>query len=400
LRPAPSASPGAPAPLYAVLAITFLGSVSGGAGWAGIFFVTAERYGFSPARNLALASSMGAVYAVTAWRAGALLRLLERHASARALLGATLALWGLVSLAPLAFPRLESALWLTGLLGTAGSAVTWPIVESYLAAGRHGARMRSAIGWFNVTWTPAVATSLLLKPLIARWDALGTIAISALMNAIALGFVAALPRQPGAHEREAAQAAVGREYAQLARASSWLLPLSYLMSATLSPVLPHRLAAVGASAGAASIIAASWMGTRFLTLLIMWRTGFWHGRWGTLAAGACALGAGLGVVLLAPSLGAVIAGLTLFGAGMGLTYYAALYYSLAVGHAAVDAGGSFEALIGLGYCVGPLLGLAGHELAGGSGAASATVALTGVAATLAGGAALPHYLRARRGRGP
>jgi hypothetical protein len=44
---------------------------------------------------------------------------------------------------------------------------------------------------------------------------------------------------------------------------------------------------------------------------------------------------------------------------MGLTYYAALYYALAVGHAEVDAGGNFEALIGLGYCVGPLLGWPG-----------------------------------------
>ena len=47
---------------------------------------------------------------------------------------------------------------------------------------------------------------------------------------------------------------------------------------------------------------------------------------------------------------------------MGLTYYAALYYSLAVGHAAVDAGGTFEALIGFGYFGGPLLGLAARAV--------------------------------------
>ena len=65
-----------PAPLFAVLAVTFLGSVSGGAFWAGLFFVTAAHYGFSPLRNLVLASSMGAVYAVGALRAGAIVRML------------------------------------------------------------------------------------------------------------------------------------------------------------------------------------------------------------------------------------------------------------------------------------------------------------------------------------
>jgi hypothetical protein len=35
---------------------------------------------------------------------------------------------------------------------------------------------------------------------------------------------------------------------------------------------------------------------------------------------------------------------------------------MAVGHAAVDAGGGFEALIGVGYCLGPLLGLLAQAL--------------------------------------
>ena len=96
------------------------------------------------------------------------------------------------------------------------------------------------------------------------------------------------------------------------------------------------------------------MVARFATLLTMWRTGFWHGRWATLALGAAALALGLATILLAPSLAVLAAGLLLFGVGMGLTYCAAIYYSLAVGHAAVDAGGAFEALIGFGYFAGPL----------------------------------------------
>src|SRR6185436_14721736 len=160
--------------------------------------------------------------------------------------------------------------------------------------------------------------------------------------------------------------------------------MAYVLCSVMSPLLPHRLAAVGGgSAGA--FVAGLWMVARFATLLTMWRTGFWHGRWGTLALAAGALAAGLAAVMLASSLAGLAAGLLLFGVGMGLTYYAALYYSLAVGHAEVDAGGTFEALIGLGYCVGPLLGIAGHA-AGDARAGVTTVTLAAVVAVLTGAA--------------
>jgi hypothetical protein len=170
------------------------------------------------------------------------------------------------------------------------------------------------------------------------------------------------------------------------------------MSATLSPVLPHRLAEVGRAGADASVFAALWMLTRFLTLALMWRVGFWHGRWGTLAAAVAALMIGVATALLARTEAGLVIGLLVFGVGMGLTYYAALYYALAVGHAEVDAGGTFEALIGLGYCVGPLLGLAGHALAGEARAPSVTVLLTAVVTALAAGAALRPYRAARRSR--
>jgi hypothetical protein len=163
--------------------------------------------------------------------------------------------------------------------------------------------------------------------------------------------------------------------------------------------LPHRLAGLG-SAAPASVLAATWMLTRFAALFVMWRVGFWHGRWGTLVAGGASLAGGLALVLLAPSLAMVLLGLALFGAGMALTYYAALYYALAVGHGAVDAGGNFEALIGLGYGLGPTLGLAGQLVGGGSAprASSATVAFTWLVAATFSALALRVYLRARRER--
>jgi hypothetical protein len=354
-------------------------------------------------RNLALGAAMGAIYAAGARFTGPLLRRLERRFSPRAILAGALGTWGLVALVPLLGDS-EGLLWLVALVGAGASAITWPVVESFLGAGRHGPAMRAAIGWFNVTWTPATAVSLLVLPLFARVNVVLTIAVSGLVNAVALVALRWLPARPGAHEAAAAAAAVGREYPALKAAASWLLPLSYLMSSTLSPILPHRLAPFG-GAVPISVIAASWMVARFATLLAMWRVGFWHGRWGTLAAAGLALCGGLALVLLGSSLGAILIGLLIFGAGCGLTYYATLYYSLAVGHAAVDAGGNFEALIGLGYLAGPLLGLGGQALgplgagpSSATGARAATVALTWAAAAFFVARAAVPYLGARRAR--
>jgi hypothetical protein len=310
---------------------------------------------------------------------------------------AALATWTIAAAAPLAAPGSEAAIWAGALLGAASSAVTWPIVESYLSAGRHGADMRAAIGVFNVVWTPATALALLLMPIVGGARPLATLALSAVASLVALGATWALPTHPGAHAPDAAQAAVGREYPLLLRAVSWLLPMSYVLCAVMSPLLPHRIAAVGVGRGA-GFVAGLWMVARFATLLTMWRTGFWHGRWETLALGVVALAAGLATILLAPSLPVLAAGLLVFGVGMGLTYCAAIYYSLSVGHAAVDAGGTFEALIGFGYFAGPLVGLGARAVAAPAHATGATVALAWLVVAGCSTGALGRYLAARRAR--
>jgi hypothetical protein len=386
-----------PAPLTSVLLVTFLGSVSGGAFWSATFFVTAVHYGFSPEKNLVLAAVMGAVYAFVARAAGPFLRRFS-GLPAREVVAGALAVWGAASLVPLAVPNVEPALWVTALTGAVASGIVWPIVESYLGAGRHGAELRRALGRFNVTWTLATALPLLLMPWLAHFHVLWTLSLSAVVNTLALPFLFTLARAPGSHAFVAPEASVGPEYQWLLRSASWLLPLSYVMSSTLSPILPHRLAAVGGLAVPTSVIGATWMVTRFLTLGFMSRVLFWHGKWSVLALAGSALAMGLALVLLAGSATTVVAGLALFGVGMGLTYCLALYYALAVGKGGVDAGGGFEALIGVGYFVGPLLGLTGRAFGGVGGAGTTTVALTWAVAALTAAAALGPYFEARRRR--
>lgn len=379
-----------PAPMAAILGTTFFGSMSGGAFWAGLFFVTAAHYRFAPARNLVLAGSMGAISAVASWMSS---RVAARWPP-RSVVIISFAIWAGVALLPVAFPRAEIALWIAAFVASATSATIWPIVESYVSAGRHGAEMRSAIGWFNVTWTPATAVPLFVMPIVARLGLPWCLGLTSVVNAIALAASLGLPRRPVAHAPDAAIAALGPEYGWLARSASWLLPLSYVISTTIAPLLPFRLAAVGMG-GSASVVAGLWMAARFVTFFAMWRTAFWHGRWGTLALGGAAIVGGFALIVLAPSAVGVVVGLVFYGAGMGLTYYAALYYSLAVGHAAVGAGGMFEALIGLGSCVGPLVGTVGQLVGGSLHAGAATLAVTAVILGLGSRGVVGPYLEAR-----
>ena len=75
------------------------------------------------------------------------------------------------------------------------------------------------------------------------------------------------------------------------------------------------------------------------------------------------------------------------------------YYSLTVGHAAVDAGGTFEALIGFGYFAGPLLGLTARGVATPGHAPAVTVALAWLVAGVCSTGSFMRYLAARRARG-
>src|SRR5690606_24106982 len=91
-------------------------------------------------------------------------------------------------------------------------------------------------------------------------------------------------------------------------------------------------------------------------------------------AGAALLLAGFAMTVLSPLLGpgtpAVLligAGLAVLGVGLGVIYAGAIYYAMEVGKAEVEAGGTHEALIGLGYTLGPACGLAaGGVVAGGA----------------------------------
>ncbi len=391
--PPPVAEPRQTTPLGAVLALTALASVGTGIFWNGTSFIAKYSYEFSQDRNLVLYVVMGGVYMLGAFNAGRIIRALEGRLSPRGVLAAVAAIQGAVCVLPV-LARGEWALWVSAVVVTGLSALVWPVVESYLTAGRHGADMRRAIGRFNLVWAPAAALPLyLMAPLLeshGRW-ALGSFAAANLLVLVTLAW---FPPRPGHHDPDVADAHIGAEYDLLRRSAQILLPLSYVIISAMIPIVPYRLQELDVPVAWQTPAGATWAAVRFVVFVAMWRFPFWHGRWGTLLGGALALTAGFALVVTAPRLWLMLAGLGLIGAGLGAIYYAALYYAMSVGRAAVEASGTFEGLIGAGYFVGPLVCLVGAWLGGGPvivGVVWAILAVGGVPA------ARP-YLHARRRR--
>ncbi len=384
---AATAPAGTRCPILPVLLVTLLASFGTGLFWHGLGFIAESVHGFGPADNLVLFAVMGAAYVAGAFSTHRVTALLERAATPRTVLAGTLIVQA-AACVPVAIWSGVWTLWLAALVGTVASSLTWPLVEAYLAAGRHGRAMRRAIAAFNVTWMPAVAVPMfVVGPLMDELQA-RSIALMAPLALLAALAVAWMPRRPGAHDEGLAAVATGDSYPALLRSARILLPLSYVLTSAMSPLLPFRFRDLEVAIEWATPATTTWMAARIAVLVLMWRLPVWHGRWDVLLGGGLATVGGFAGVMLLPSLPAVLAAFTVFGAGLGVVYYAALYYGMTVGRAGVDAGGTHEGLIGLGYCLGPmvaLIGVTGGGAGGGGGGADPAGAAGGAPGTGAEG---------------
>ncbi|HWB19081.1 MAG TPA: hypothetical protein VG711_02185 [Phycisphaerales bacterium] len=348
-------------PLAAVCVLTSLASVGTGVIWNAVSFIAKNDYKLSQTRTFWLYAFMGAIYVLGALGAGPFLKAVGKKLSPRAVVAWILSLQAVLCSGPL-LTRAEFMLWIVGGVTSLLSSVLWPIVESYVTAGRHGPAMRNAIGVWNLVWTGATALSMYaIAPLIDE-NARHAIVSLVPINAIACFVLFAFNAWPGEHLHETGSTHVGSNYPMLLKSARILLPLSYIMTSALSPLMPYLLAGMHVSDHFQTPITGIWMIARFLTMLLMWRADFWHGRWGTLLLGGVCLALGFAVLITAPVIVVLGIGLTLFGLGMGTVYFAAIYYALAVGRAEVDAGGTHEALIGVGYTFGPVTGLIGTQV--------------------------------------
>ncbi|MEM7622188.1 MAG: hypothetical protein AAF235_03195 [Planctomycetota bacterium] len=385
------------APLWAVLGFTFAGSLGTGVVANGIYFLTRSAYAFDRERNFLLGLVFGVVYIAGAATVGPGIRRAARFVpglSQRGLLAGLTVCLGGVCLLPRGVALAEgSALppeWTIWVCITTQAALTgalWPIVESFLSGGRRGQHLRRATGRFNVVWSVALVVAFWgMTPLLAIGRPIEVISALGAVHLLSLLFIARLPREPAAHPHHDIEPHPP-VYRDLLVVFRWLLPTSYIVMSTLSTMLPSLLDRAGVEARWAAPLAATWMTARVLTFIVFERWHGWHGRWWVAVLGLTGVLVGFAACVLAPAwfrgsaagptLAVILGGLALFGLAQGLIYLGALYYAMEVGSAEVDAGGTHESLIGVGYTVGPACGLLVGYLFQGSSARSDSV-LVGV----------------------
>jgi hypothetical protein len=355
-----ASSPHAARPVRAVpiATLTFFCSLGTGILWNAIYFIAESQYGFTREKSLLLAFINGILYAAVALGAGRIVRALEARTSPRGALALVLATQAMLAPLVLVFPG-EGVLWVSAIVMTAFGALQWPIVQHYLVSGRHGREMRSAIGWWNTSWMAATALGLAaagpLKSMgLMEW------AIPSLLpcNLLALACLRWFPSHPVAHDGDEHARHVPRSYRSLLAAARVLHPMGYLVIGALAPILPYLFANLETPEALHAPIGATWHVARVVAVVVLWQTAFWHGRAASLVVAGLLLSLGFATAVAAPNQTMLGLGLVAIGLGQGAIYYSAIYYGLAVGAAEVEAGGIHEALVGMGYFIGPGIGLA------------------------------------------
>jgi len=383
-------------PARAILWFTFVESLATILLERGVYFYTHDVLRLSERENLLLATAFGVAYVSGALAShGAAVRIGER----RLLLSAQAALFLLH--AGLAFVPDATALALCFPLIGLLQGLKWPIVESFVSAGHSPAELAVVLGRFNVTWATAVPVALIVSgPLIASGSESALFVVAAAGNVAGFLLAAVQPAAPvhldDAHPARPNPAEIRRMGALLG-AARWSMLLSYALLFLLAPLIPVVLDHFELGVSSATQVAAVLDVARVVTFWTLGRFLGWRGRALPVVLSIAVLPAAFSLILFGGDLAAVVLGELSFGVCSGFLYTAALYYALVVKNASVEAGGAHEGLIGVGFALGPLVGLAAQALQPSTGnrLLSVTVSLGPVCVVLTA-LALSSLLRARR----
>jgi Na+/melibiose symporter-like transporter len=326
----------------------------------GVYFYTREALGFGETRNLLLALGMGAVYVLGAMPSH---RMAKRFGERQALLGVIIGqIAMLVSVwqGPKGWLLAGGSLLFSGLNG-----MMWPIVESFISAGRTPLEASRAIGRFNIAWSLPLPLAVWLSGPIIQHLASGLFLFAAGGMALAVTFVLSLravPEHLATDHPDRPSPERLHWLGALLISSRSSMVAGYAMLFVLSPLLPVLLSQLGYTIVAQTALAGFLDAGRASTFVLMQLTHAWHGRRDILALTAILLPVGFLVALSAGRGGLIVLGLVVFGASHGVAYYASLYYAMVIGNGAVKSGGAHESLIGTGFVLGPAAALMGSTL--------------------------------------
>ena len=377
----------------------------------GIFFYTANRFGWDLASNFKLAAGQGVVYVAGALLAG---KLVGRFRAVPALAGLYVVLAAVTAAGaaataylPSPVPAVVAVLLAYSFFGAMG----WPILEGMVSVGVDAHALSRRIAVYNFVWAGTGAAALAVNGAIIEHWPLGVFILPTLLHAgCAAGLWLVRGRQTGTATAPPSTAHVAPE-PELLRVrglalllSRIALPATYIVIYSLSAMLPSLPVMRELDVTAKTVVGSAWLVARWGTFLLLGLHPWWHTRPSAmLAAAALMLVAFVGMTLrpstwwagaaasIAFDLTWMIAWQLLLGAALGLIYFASLYFGMVLSDGSTEHGGYHEALIGLGQVCGPAVGVLALWVRPGdfqfgvlavSGVVAATVAAAGVASAV------------------
>jgi MFS family permease len=335
--------------------LTFLNSCACILVQRGVFFYARKWLGFSDATNLLLAMLSGLAYIAGAWPSHFLVKRIGERRLLCILLGVQLVVFLFLTL-----PARTVGLFLGTVAFGILNGMTWPVVESYVMAGLAPGQSRTITGRFNLSWSLAIPTTLIVAgPVIgaAPWAifVLGA-GLTVLVGVLARTLRARPAHLPDDHpERPTRREAL--RVRGLMISARWQLLTSYATMWILAALMPTIFQRLGYGAQRGAGLSSAMDVARIASFAAMYAWSGWQGRIPPLLVSIVLLPTGFLLVLFGESLPVVLLGEALFGAMAGLIYCASFCYAMVVKNASVEAGGGHESLIGLGFAAGPATGL-------------------------------------------
>jgi hypothetical protein len=244
--------------------------------------------------------------------------------------------------------------------------IKWPVVESFVSAGRLPSDLAATLARFNVTWAVSVPVALAGSgPLIESGFPPSFFVAAAVCNVVAIALAFTQPKVPQHLDVDDPARPTGEDLARLAgflAASRWSMLLSYALLFLLAPLLPELLEQLSLDVSRATQAAAVLDVARVIAFFTLGRWLGWRGKTWPLVGAIALLPLAFLLMLFGNDVATLLLGEVLFGLCSGLLYTGALYYALLLKNAAVEAGGAHEGLIGIGFALGPLIGLLSRAL--------------------------------------
>ncbi len=337
----------------------------------GIFFYTAQRYGWNLGQNFLLAAGQGAVYVIGALLADRLASRLPR----RVVLGTTYLAMALVAAAGTRF-TCARAMTLLLLAYSALAGITWPILESLASTGVPPLALSVRIAVYNLVWSGVGAVMVAINgTIIDRWPA-GVFLLPALLHLVSAPLLALDPSRrfvqkfDRAAEPAAAPLQPEPELLRVRTLALWLsrmaLPATYVVIYSLMALMPSLPVMKSLDATTQTLVGSTWMISRWLTFIVLGFGVWWHTRPRVMLLAAVAMLVSFARLTAQPShwfgsvaspqtldLTAMILWQIVLGVTLGMIYSASLYFGMVLSEGSTEHSGYHEALIGLGSVLGP-----------------------------------------------